>query len=321
MKNEEIIYVSSKDKFDIEFDTSIPAFAAKSEFVPEIDETYCFDSDTTQAILAGFKHNKKVLIQGFHGTGKSSHIEQIAARLNWPTIRVNLDGYISRIDFIGRDVIKLKDGLQITEFQEGLLPWALKQPMCLILDEYDAGRPDVMFVLQRLLEENGKFTLLDRNEVITPHKYFRVFATMNTVGFGDTSGLYHGTYAINQGQMDRWNIVTTLNYISPENELKILQKKFPHLKDENEIKVAKLMIEMANLTRNGLMSNDISSCMSPRTVINWVENNNIFKGLEKSFKVTFLNKCDEAERPIIAEYYQRVFGVELEESLLNNQEK
>ncbi len=299
--------ISASKTFDIQCDWKVPAFKQIAEHVPEIDEQYQFDNDTTRAILAGFKHNRRVLIQGYHGTGKSTHIEQVAARLNWPCLRVNMDSHISRIDLVGRDAIVVKDGQQITEFREGILPWALQRPVALVFDEYDAARPDVMFVIQRVLEAAGKLTLLDQNRVITPHPQFRIFATTNTVGLGDASGLYHGTQALNQGQMDRWNIVTQLNYLPEADEIKIITAKAPKLKAA----LAKKMVALASLTRAAFKAGDISTVMSPRTVILWAENAEIFDNREDAFKLTFLNKCDEEEKPVIAELYQRVFGVEL----------
>tara|TARA_B100001778_G_scaffold330856_1_gene334123 strand:- start:597 stop:1571 length:975 start_codon:yes stop_codon:yes gene_type:complete len=313
------IRVNTKQVFGIESDLEIDAFSQKNEYVPEIDKTYKFDRDTTLAILSGFLFNKRVLVQGYHGTGKSTHIEQIAARLNWPCIRVNLDSHVSRIDLIGKDSIVLKDNKQVTEFKEGILPWSIQNPVALVFDEYDAGRPDVMFVIQRVLEAEGSFTLLDKNKVIKQNKYFRLFATTNTVGLGDTTGLYHGTQQINQGQMDRWNIVTTLNYLSLEKEMEIILAKNKNLNNpKGKDKVAN-MIKVASLTRKGFISGDISTVMSPRTVLHWAENSQIFKDDGYSFRVTFLNKCDDAEKNIIAEYYQRCFGEDLPESLVNIQ--
>ena len=311
------IKISVKQTFGIDSNLEVDAFSKKNEYVPEIDKNYKFDKDTTLAILSGFSFNKRVLVQGYHGTGKSTHIEQIAARLNWPCIRVNLDSHISRIDLIGKDAITIKDGKQITEFQEGILPWSIQNPIALVFDEYDAGRPDVMFVIQRVLEAEGNFTLLDKNKVLKQHKYFRLFATSNTVGLGDTTGLYHGTQQINQGQMDRWNIVTSLNYLSLEREMEIIlakNKSYNNSKGKEEIAN---MIKVASLTRKGFVSGDISTVMSPRTVMHWAENNLIFKNLGYSFRVTFLNKCDEVEKNIIAEYYQRCFGEELPEEVIN----
>jgi cobaltochelatase CobS len=308
--------VSARSLFAIDSDLELQAFSERTEHVPDIDPSYCFDKATTLAILAGFKHNRRVMLQGYHGTGKSTHIEQVAARLNWPCIRVNLDGYISRIDLIGKDAIVVRDGLQITEFKNGIIPWALQQPIALILDEYDAGRPDVMFVLQRLLESNGKLTLTDQNKVINPHPAFRIFATANTIGLGDATGLYHGTHAVNQGQMDRWNIVATLNYLEPEKECQIVLAKCPSYAGKAGKKNVQAMVQLANLTRQGFIAGDISSLMSPRTVITWAENNEIFNDMENSFRLTFLNKCDETERGIIAEYYQRCFNVNLPESVV-----
>ena len=313
------IKISVKQTFGIDSDLEVDAFSKKNEYVPEIDKNYKFDKDTTLAILSGFSFNKRVLVQGYHGTGKSTHIEQVAARLNWPCIRVNLDSHISRIDLIGKDAITIKDGKQITEFQEGILPWSIQNPIALVFDEYDAGRPDVMFVIQRVLEAEGNFTLLDKNKVLKQHKYFRLFATSNTVGLGDTTGLYHGTQQINQGQMDRWNIVTSLNYLSLEREMEIIlakNKSYNNSKGKEEIAN---MIKVASLTRKGFVSGDISTVMSPRTVMHWAENNLIFKDLGYSFRVTFLNKCDEVEKNIIAEYYQRCFGEDLPEAVINKQ--
>jgi cobaltochelatase CobS len=301
--------VDVREMFGIDVDWQVPAFSQRDEHVPETDGAYVFDPDTTLAILAGFAHNRRVMVQGYHGTGKSTHIEQVAARLNWPSIRVNLDAHISRIDLVGRDAIVLKDGLQVTEFKEGILPWALQHPVALTFDEYDAGRPDVMFVIQRVLEFDGRLTLLDQNRVITPNPFFRLFATTNTVGLGDTSGLYHGTQAINQAQMDRWNIVVALNYLKPEVEQQIVKSKTPMADD----KLIADMVKVAELTRQGFMNGDISTVMSPRTVITWAQNAAIFGSTGFAFRLSFLNKCDEAERTLVAEYYQRVFGEDLPE--------
>lgn len=297
--------------FGIDSDMEIHGFSEPNEHVPVIDENYIFDKDTTLAILAGFEHNRRVMIQGYHGTGKSTHIEQVAARLNWPCLRINLDSHISRIDLIGKDAITLKDGVQITEFKEGILPWALQNPTALVFDEYDAGRPDVMFVIQRVLEVAGKLTLLDQNRVIHPHESFRLFSTTNTIGLGDTTGLYHGTQQINQGQMDRWSIVTTLNYLPHEHEENIIAAKMPLMQNDDDLNIIKQMVQVADLSRKGFINGDISTVMSPRTVLTWAENFEIFKDLAFSFRLSFLNKCDELERPIIAEYYQRCFGEEL----------
>ena len=313
--------IDVRKTFDIDIDLKVMAFNESNEYVPSIDESYKFDKNTTLAILAGFSHNRRVMIQGYHGSGKSTHIEQVAARLNWPCIRVNLDSHISRIDLLGKDAITLKDGKQITEFKEGILPWALQTPTALVFDEYDAGRPDVMFVIQRVLEVEGKLTLLDQNKVISPHSGFRLFATANTVGLGDTSGLYHGTQQINQGQMDRWHIVSTLNYLDPELELKVVLSKVPSLDNKEGLEVARNMISVANLSRQGFANGDISTLMSPRTVISWAENFKIFSDLNKSFEITFLNKCDETERVIIAEYYQRCFDSETADSIAEEVEK
>jgi cobaltochelatase CobS len=306
--------IDVREVFGIDVDLKIPAFSEPSEHVPAFDDTYLFNRETTLAILAGFAHNRRVMIQGYHGTGKSTHIEQVAARLNWPCIRINLDSHISRIDLIGKDAIVLKDGQQVTEFREGLLPWALQSSTALVFDEYDAGRPDVMFVIQRVLEVEGKLTLLDQSKVISPHKCFRLFATTNTIGLGDPSGLYHGTQQINQGQMDRWNIVTTLNYLPHEREVDIVEGKMGHLDSLVDKKALSHMVSVAELTRQGFINGDISIVMSPRTVIMWAENARIFNDMGFAFRLTFLNKCDETERSIVAEYYQRCLGEELPES-------
>ncbi len=302
-----------RETFGIDVDMKVPGFAHDIPNVPEIDDTYQFDHDTTLAILAGFGHNRRVMVQGFHGTGKSTHIEQIAARLRWPCMRVNLDSHVSRMDLLGKDAIVLKEGKQITEWKEGILTWALQNPVALVFDEYDAGRPDVMFVIQRILEAEGKLTLLDQNKIIRPHPAFRLFATANTIGLGDTTGLYHGTQQINQGQMDRWNIVTVLNYLPPETEAQIILKKIPELTSDEDKDEVRAMVQVANLTRKGFKSGDLSTLMSPRTVLSWADNTEIFGDRELSFKLSFYNKCDEAERPILREYYQRCFGVDLEQ--------
>ena len=304
--------VDVRETFGIDIDWQVPAFSQPDERTPDRDDSYVFEADTTMAILAGFAHDRRVMVQGYHGTGKSTHIEQVAARLNWPCIRINLDAHISRIDLIGRDAIVLRDGLQVTEFREGLLPWALQHPVALVFDEYDAGRPDVMFVIQRVLEQQGKLTLLDQNRVIRPDPNFRLFATSNTVGLGDTSGLHHGTQAINQGQMDRWNIVVGLNYLPAETEQEIVAAKNPDL----DPKMLADMIKVADLSRQGFINGDISTVMSPRTVITWAQNYAIFKDVGFAFRLSFLNKCDEEERMLVAEYYQRVFGEDLPESVV-----
>ncbi|MGA2842096.1 MAG: AAA family ATPase [Steroidobacteraceae bacterium] len=305
------LQVSVREIFGIDTSMHCPAFSERSEYVPERDEAYCFDADTTLAILAGFAYNRRVLVQGYHGTGKSTHIEQVAARLNWPCVRINLDGHVSRIDFIGRDVITLRGGEQVTEFREGVLPWALQRAVALVLDEYDAGRPDVMFVLQRVLETDGKLTLLDQTRVLHPHAAFRLFATANTVGLGDSSGLYHGTQPINQGQMDRWQIVTTLNYLSAPTEEQIVLARVPACDNPEGRELVARMVSLAGLTRAAFMAGELSTVMSPRTVITWAENLQIFSQTERAFRLTFLNKCDEAERTTVAELYQRCFGVDL----------
>src|SRR5271157_4980837 len=309
--------VSVREQFDLDVDLEVPAFSIRTEHVPDLDTSYKFDRETTLAICAGFAHNRRVMIQGYHGTGKSTHIEQVASRLNWPCIRVNLDSHISRIDLIGKDAIVLKDGKQITEFREGILPWALQHPCALVFDEYDAGRPDVMFVIQRVLEVEGKLTLLDQNRVIRPHPAFRLFSTTNTVGLGDTTGLYHGTQQINQGQMDRWNIVATLNYLPHDAEVMIVLAKVPSYDDDEGRRTISAMVALADLTRAGFINGDISTVMSPRTVMTWAENARIFGDLAFGFRLTFLNKCDEMERPTVAEYYQRCFGTELAETGVN----
>ncbi len=304
--------VDVRETFGIDIDMKVPAFSKGNSYVPDLDDAYRFDRETTLAILAGFAHNRRVMIQGYHGTGKSTHIEQVAARLNWPCIRINLDSHISRIDLVGKDAIVLEDGQQVTVFREGILPWALQHPCALVFDEYDAGRPDVMFVIQRVLEVDGRLTLLDQSRVIRPHKHFRLFATANTVGLGDTTGLYHGTQQINQGQMDRWNIVATLNYLPAEQELDIVLAKVAQFDDDDGRKTLARMISVADLTRAGFINGDISTVMSPRTVITWAENATIFNDVGFAFRMTFVNKCDEMERATVAEYYQRAFNEELD---------
>jgi cobaltochelatase CobS len=308
------ITVSVRQTFGLDSDMQVPAFSQAAEHVPDLDEAYRFDHDTTLAILAGFAYARKVLIQGYHGTGKSTHIEQVAARLNWPCLRINLDSHISRIDLIGKDAIVIRDGKQITEFREGLLPWALQRATSLVFDEYDAGRPDVMFVIQRILEAESRLTLLDQNRVIRPHPAFRLFATSNTVGLGDTTGLYHGVQQINQAQMDRWNIVATLNYLPHAQEVDIVLAKCPNYDTPEGRETIAAMVSLADLTRSGFINGDISTVMSPRTVIMWAENANIFDNIGFGFRTTFVNKCDEMERPVVAEYYQRCFGTELLET-------
>ncbi|MGB0959561.1 MAG: cobaltochelatase subunit CobS [Halocynthiibacter sp.] len=306
--------ISVRDVFGIDSDMKVQGFAEKTDRVPEMDPTYKFDPDTTLAILAGFAYNRRVMVQGYHGTGKSTHIEQVAARLNWPCVRVNLDSHISRIDLIGKDAIKLVDGKQVTQFQEGILPWALRNPTAIVFDEYDAGRADVMFVIQRVLEHDSKLTLLDQNEVITANPFFRMFATANTVGLGDTTGLYHGTQQINQAQMDRWSLVATLNYLSHDAETNIVLSKNPVFNSESGRKTIAQMVTVADLTRTAFMNGEISTVMSPRTVINWAENTRIFNNVGYAFRLSFLNKCDELERQTVAEFYQRCFDDELPES-------
>ena len=311
--------VNVRETFGIDLDWEVPAFEEDSQNVPAADPTYQFDHDTTAAILAGFAHNRRVMIQGYHGTGKSTHIEQVASRLNWPCVRINLDSHVSRVDLIGKDTITLQEGKQVTKWQEGLLPWSLQNPVALVFDEYDAGRPDVMFVIQRVLENEGKLTLLDQNKVIRPHPAFRLFATANTIGLGDTTGLYHGTQAINQGQMDRWNIVTTLNYLPHDDEASIMLRKFDDWNTPEGQENIDKMVRVADMTRQGFINGDLSTLMSPRSVIAWIENTIIFNDRELAFRLAFLNKCDEAERPLIAEYYQRCFDIELPQSAMRAQ--
>lgn len=305
--------VSARD-FGVDSDMKIPAFSVRTEYVPLVDEAYKFDPQTTEAILAGFAFNRRVMVQGYHGTGKSTHVEQVAARLNWPMVRVNLDSHVSRIDLVGKDAIVLKEGKQVTEFREGILPWALQRPVAIVFDEYDAGRPDVMFVIQRVLEASGKLTLLDQSRVIAPHPQFRLFATTNTVGLGDTTGLYHGAQQLNQAQMDRWSLVVTLNYLEHDVEEAIVLAKTPAYNSAEGKKTIKAMVRVADMTRNAFMNGDISTVMSPRTVITWAENAQIFGDIGQAFRLTFLNKCDELERPTVAEFYQRAFGADLPEA-------
>ena len=310
--------INAREVFGVDIDMTVPAFSERSEYVPDYDDDYLFDKQTTMALLAGFAHNRRVMVQGYHGTGKSTHIEQIAARLNWPCVRINLDSHVSRIDLVGKDAIVLKDGKQITEFQEGILPWAIQNPVALVFDEYDAGRPDVMFVIQRVLEVAGKLTLLDQNKVIRPNPYFRLFATTNTIGLGDTSGLYHGTQQINQGQMDRWNIVTSLNYLAHDKETDIVHAKAPGYEGADGREKIAAMVRVADLTRSAFINGDISTVMSPRTVLTWAENAEILGGdIALAFQLTFLNKCDELERPTVAEFYQRCFGDDLPDSAVS----
>ncbi len=309
---EPTVKIDVRKVFGLATDMVVHGFETRTDLVPGFDPSYRFDPQTTLAILAGFEHNRRVMVQGYHGTGKSTHLEQVAARLNWPMVRVNLDSHVSRIDLVGKDAIVLKDGAQVTEFREGILPWSLQRPVAIVFDEYDAGRPDVMFVIQRILESSGKLTLLDQNRVITPNHNFRLFSTTNTVGLGDTTGLYHGTQQLNQGQMDRWSIVTTLNYLEHDAEVEIVASKATGVDEETLSK----MVSLADLTRNAFMNGDLSTVMSPRTVITWAENFAIFGDLGHAFRMTFLNKCDELERPLVAEMYQRCFAEELPESAL-----
>ena len=304
--------VAVRDVFGIDSPLTVPAFSTRDEHVPDIDEVYRFNPDVTLALLAGFKHNRRVLVQGLHGTGKSTHVEQVAARLNWPCVRVNLDGHISRLDLIGRDAVVLRAGVQVTEFQEGIVPWALQRPVALIFDEYDAGRPDVMFVIQRILERDGHLTLLDQNRVLRPHPAFRLFATANTVGQGNLNGLYHGAQRLNHAQIDRWNIVATLNFLPRDEEVAIVQARVPALAGHDQQALVQRMVAVAELTRRGFEAGDLSTLMSPRTVITWAENLGIFRDEAVAFRLSFANKCEDAERAIVAEYFQRVFDRELD---------
>ncbi len=306
--------ISVREVFGIDTDLLVPAFSERDDHVPDVDSAYRFNPDVTLALLAGFSRDRRVMVQGLHGTGKSTHIEQVAARLNWPCVRVNLDGHISRLDLVGKDAVVLRDGQQVTEFQEGIVPWALQRPVALIFDEYDAGRPDVMFVIQRILERDGKFTLMDQNRVLRPHPFFRLFATANTVGLGDLSGLYHGAQRLNHAQIDRWNIVAALNYLPRDEEIAIVQARVPRFADAAGRALIDAMVALADLTRKGFAAGDLSTLMSPRTVITWAENCEIFHDPALAFRLSFVNKCDEAERPIVAEYFQRCFDRELEES-------
>ncbi len=309
--------ISVREVFKIDSDMECPAYSTAESHVPDLDPDYLFDRETTLAIVAGFARNRRVIVTGYHGTGKSTHIEQVAARLNWPCVRINLDSHVSRIDLVGKDAIVLKEGKQVTEFRDGILPWAYQNNVALVFDEYDAGRPDVMFVIQRVLESSGRLTLLDQSRVIRPHPSFRLFATANTVGLGDTSGLYHGTQQINQAQMDRWSIVTTLNYLPHDNEVAIVLAKAPHYRNKEGKDIVNKMVRVADLTRNAFIAGDLSTVMSPRTVITWAENADIFKDVGFAFRLTFLNKCDELERSLVAEFFQRCFGQELPESSVN----
>jgi len=311
------IQVSVRETFALDSDMQVPAFSHANDYVPAHDPDYLFDRQTTLAILAGFAFNRRVMISGYHGTGKSTHIEQVAARLNWPCVRVNLDSHVSRIDLVGKDAIVVKDGMQVTEFKDGILPWAYQHNVALVFDEYDAGRPDVMFVIQRVLESSSRLTLLDQSRVISPHPAFRLFATANTIGLGDTTGLYHGTQQINQAQMDRWSIVSTLNYLPHDNEVEIVLAKAAHFRSPQGREIVSHMVRVADMTRSAFINGDLSTVMSPRTVITWAENAHIFNDIGFAFRLTFLNKCDELERPIVAEFYQRAFGEELPESVVN----
>jgi cobaltochelatase CobS len=309
--------LSVREVFGIDTDLQVPAFShceGLDDHVPEVDAVYRFNPDVTLAILAGFTRDRRVMVQGLHGTGKSTHIEQVAARLNWPCVRLNLDGHISRLDLVGKDAVVLREGQQVTEFQEGIVPWSLQRPVALIFDEYDAGRPDVMFVIQRILERDGKFTLMDQNKVLRPHPFFRLFATANTVGLGNLNGLYHGAQRLNHAQIDRWNIVASLNYLPADEEIAIVQARVPSLADDAGRKLVAAMVAVADLTRKGFAAGDLSTLMSPRTVITWAENVEIFKDPALAFRLSFVNKCDDAERPLVAEYFQRCFDQELKES-------
>ncbi|MCZ4289848.1 cobaltochelatase subunit CobS [Hoeflea alexandrii] len=309
--------VNVREVFGIDSDIAVPAYKERDAYVPDLDPDYLFDRDTTLAILAGFAHNRRVMVSGYHGTGKSTHIEQVAARLNWPCVRVNLDSHVSRIDLVGKDAIVVREGMQVTEFKDGILPWAYQHNVALVFDEYDAGRPDVMFVIQRVLESSGRLTLLDQSRVIRPHPAFRLFATANTVGLGDTTGLYHGTQQINQAQMDRWSIVTTLNYLPHDQEVDIVASKVKGFAKGEGRETISRMVRVADMTRSSFINGDLSTVMSPRTVITWAENAEIFGDVAMAFRLTFLNKCDELERALVAEHYQRAFGVELKESAAN----
>ena len=306
--------LSVREVFGIDTDLQVPAFSERDDHVPEIDAVYRFNPDVTLAILAGFMRDRRVMVQGLHGTGKSTHIEQVAARLNWPCVRLNLDGHISRLDLVGKDAVVLREGKQVTEFQEGIVPWSLQRPVALVFDEYDAGRPDVMFVIQRILEQGGKFTLMDQNRVLHPHPFFRLFATANTVGLGNLNGLYHGAQRLNHAQIDRWNIVASLNYLPADEEIAIVQARVPSLADDAGRRLVASMVAVADLTRKGFAAGDLSTLMSPRTVITWAENVEIFKDPALAFRLSFVNKCDDAERPLVAEHFQRCFGQELKES-------
>jgi cobaltochelatase CobS len=306
--------VGVRETFGIDTSMRVPAFSRRTEHVPEVDEVYRFDTDVTLALLAGFARDRRVLVQGLHGTGKSSHVEQVAARLNWPCLRVNLDGHVSRLDLVGRDAVVLRDGVQVTEFQEGILPWALQRPIALVFDEYDAGRPDVMFVIQRLLERDGRFTLMDRNQVLKPHAAFRLFATANTVGQGNLNGMYHGAQRLNHAQIDRWNIVAALNYLSPSEEAAIVTARVPALADTHGQVLVRQMVALAALTRKGFEAGDLSTLMSPRTVITWAENWELFGSVAQAFRLSFVNKCDVAEQPVVCEYFQRCFDEDLSSS-------
>ncbi len=306
--------VDAKKTFGVDFSIPVPAFSKGNDYVPAVDPAYRFDPQTTRAILAGFAYNRRVMVQGYHGTGKSTHIEQVAARLNWPCVRVNLDSHVSRIDLIGKDAIVVENGMQVTAFKEGILPWAFQRPVALVFDEYDAGRPDVMFVIQRVLEAEGRLTLLDQNKVLHPNPWFRLFSTTNTIGLGDTTGLYHGTQQLNQGQLDRWSIVTTLNYLHHDEEVEIVIAKAPLYNSKEGRQAIAAMVRVADMTRNAFINGDLATVMSPRTVITWAQNAEIFQDIGYAFRVTFLNKCDELERPTVAEFYQRAFGEDLPEA-------
>ncbi|WPH12632.1 AAA family ATPase [Variovorax paradoxus] len=306
--------LSVREVFGIDTDLQVPAFSERDDHVPEVDAVYRFNPDVTLAILAGFMRDRRVMVQGLHGTGKSTHIEQVAARLNWPCVRLNLDGHISRLDLVGKDAVVLREGKQVTEFQEGIVPWSLQRPVALVFDEYDAGRPDVMFVIQRILEQGGKFTLMDQNRVLRPHPFFRLFATANTVGLGNLNGLYHGAQRLNHAQIDRWNIVASLNYLPADEEIAIVQARVPSLAGDAGRRLVASMVAVADLTRKGFAAGDLSTLMSPRTVITWAENVEIFKDPALAFRLSFVNKCDDAERPLVAEYFQRCFDQELKES-------
>lgn len=299
-----------REAFGLDTDLVVPAFREAGEHVPTLDPTYRLQPEVTRALLAGFAHNRRVLVQGMHGTGKSSHIEQVAARLNWPCVRINLDGHITRLDLIGKDTITLREGQPVTEFIEGIVPWALRHGVALVFDEYDAGRPDVMFVIQRLLEREGRLTLLDQSRVLTPDPGFRIFATSNTVGLGNTTGMYHGTHRLNHAQLDRWEITATLDHLPPAEEAAIVTAHVPEVAEEPDRLSG--MVRFAGLTRAAFAAGDLATLMSPRTVIAWAENVDLFGDLGTALRYTFANRCDPEDEPVVEELFQRCFGRELD---------